>query len=116
MEMSEAENFLAGFCDVVNPIKKPRAVYVHPVEKLQDALIFSLSIRDGLDRKPGCKTDGLMMSNPVAKLIDMVQFIENVLVVISGRLQHTEDRNTYISICRTPSPPSVWLGCMLHLP
>ena len=66
MEMSEAENFLAGFCDAVNPIKKPRAVYVHPVEKLQDALIFSLSIRDGLDRKPGCKTDGLMMSNPVA--------------------------------------------------
>jgi hypothetical protein len=42
--MSEAENLLAGICDVVNPIKKPRAVYVHPAEKLQDALIFNLSI------------------------------------------------------------------------
>ena len=81
MEMSEAENFLAGFCDVVNPIKKPCAVYAHPAEKLQDTLVFNLSIRDGLDRKPGCKTDGLVMGNPVAKLIDMVQLIENVLVV-----------------------------------
>ena len=81
MEMSEAENFLAGFCDVVNPIKKPSAVYAHPAEKLQDTLVFNLSIRDGLDRKPGCKTDGLVMGNPVAKLIDMVQLIENVLVV-----------------------------------
>ena len=85
MEMSEAENFLAGFCDVVNPIKKPSAVYAHPAEKLQDTLVFSLSIRDGLDRKPGCKTDGLVMGNPVAKLIDMVQLIENVLVINAER-------------------------------
>ena len=81
MEMSNAENFLAGFCDVVNPIKKPSAVYAHPAEKLQNTLVFNLSIRDRLDRKPGCKTDGLVMGNPVAKLIDMVQLIENVLVV-----------------------------------
>ena len=76
---------MAGVCDVVNPIKKPRAVYVHPVEKPQDALIFNLSIRDGLDRKPRSKTDRLMMGNPVAKLIDMVQFIEIVFVINAER-------------------------------
>ena len=81
MEMSEAENFLASFCDVVHPIKEPSAVYAHPAEKLQDTLVFSLSIRDGLDRKSGCKTDGFVMGNPVPKLIYMVQLIENVLVV-----------------------------------
>lgn len=80
MEMSEAENYLAGFCDVVNPIKKPSAVYAHPAEKLQDPLVFNLSIRDGFDRKPGCKTDGLVMGNPVAKLIVMVQLIEMYLL------------------------------------
>ena len=101
MEMSNAENFLAGFCDVVNPIKKPSAVYAHPAEKLQNTLVFNLSIRDRLDRKPGCKTDGLVMGNPVAKLIDMVQLLECLFPVTSGEIQVIGFRISYAKIAQS---------------
>ena len=83
---SYTHHFTTNSSNVVNAIKKAWRINIHPFEEFQHACVMSERIC-GVNASVFSKTDRFVMSDSIANVVYVIQFMKNIVVIIlfSGR-------------------------------